>query len=188
MQGRPLRSSVTVRATLVAVCNIRELDTDTFETFFKANYDKAFYLAYRITHDDKTSQDIVGDSFELVWKNAREGGVANAYSYLFTIVRHLCTDFLRRKAVRDRYAQMYLFTAETAVVTDDNPHEERVRRVMAAMDGLTPRTRDIIKACFIERKQYKEVAAALGISTSAVKKHVVKGLRLLRERLKDNDS
>lgn len=164
------------------------MDTDTFETFFKANYDKAFYLAYRITHDGKTSQDIVGDAFELVWKNAREGGVANAYSYLFTIVRHLCTDFLRRKAVRDRYAQMQLLTAETSMVSDDNLREERIRRVMTAMDDLNPRTRDIIRACFIERKQYREVAADLGISVSAVKKHVVKGLRVLRERLKGNDS
>lgn len=172
----------------MAVHNSQELDTNAFEAFFKANYDKAFYLAYRITHDDKTSQDVVGDAFELVWRNAQAGGVTNPYSYLFTTVRHLCTDFLRRKAVRDRYAQMQLLTADTAVAIDDNPHEERVRRVMDAIDRLNPRTRGIITACFIERKQYKEVAADLGISVSAVKKHVMKGLRQLRERLKGNDS
>lgn len=164
------------------------MDANAFETFFKANYDKAFYLAYRITHDDKASQDVVGDAFELVWRNVQAGGVANPYSYLFTTVRHLCTDFLRKKAVRDRYAQMQLLTADAAVAIDDNPREERVRRVMAAIDELAPRTRGIITACFIERKQYKEVAEALGISVSAVKKHVMKGLRQLRERLNGNDS
>lgn len=164
------------------------MDNEVFETFFKKNYDKAFYLAYRITHDDKTSQDIVGDAFELVWKNVHARNVSNAPSYLFTTVRHLSTDYLRKKTVRDRYAQMQLLTAETLSTTTDDLHEERIERLMTALGELSPRTRYVITACFLEHKKYKEVGDALGISVSAVKKHVVKGMRLLRARFKGNDS
>ncbi len=164
------------------------MDNEGFETFFKKNYDKAFYLAYRITHDDKTSQDIVSDAFELVWKTAHTRNVSNAPSYLFTTVRHLCTDYLRKKTVRDHYARMQLLTAETSSTTTDDLHEERIERLMTALGKLSPRTRYVITACFLEHKKYKEVGEALGISVSAVKKHVVKGMRLLRARLKCNDS
>lgn len=131
------------------------MDNEGFETFFKKNYDKAFYLAYRITHDDKTSQDIVSDAFELVWKTAHTRNVSNAPSYLFTTVRHLCTDYLRKKTVRDHYARMQLLTAETSSTTTDDLHEERIERLMTALGKLSPRTRYVITACFLEHKKYK---------------------------------
>lgn len=124
----------------------------------------------------------------LCGKNVHARNVSNAPSYLFTTVRHLSTDYLRKKTVRDRYAQMQLLTAETLSTTTDDLHEERIERLMTALGELSPRTRYVITACFLEHKKYKEVGDALGISVSAVKKHVVKGMRLLRARFKGNDS
>lgn len=164
------------------------MDNSFFELFFRDNYTKAYYVAYRLTHEERESEDIVSEAFELVWKNVQASNVSNAYSYLFTTVRNLCTDYLRRKVVRDRYQQMQLILLSESIGAEDKFEDERIAVVMKAIDELPPKTRAIICACFIDHKHYKEVAEAMGISVSAVKKHVVKGLRFLRSRLIDKGS
>ena len=44
------------------------MDEYSFEIVFRNHYSKAYYLAFRILHDDEASKDIVSDAFELVWK------------------------------------------------------------------------------------------------------------------------
>ena len=42
-------------------------------------------------------------------------------------------------------------------------------------------TRHILEECYLHEKKYKEVAAELNISISAVRKHIVKALKAIRE-------
>ena len=49
------------------------------------------------------------------------------------------------------------------------------------MEKLTPHTRHILEECYIQRKKYQEVAEELNISVSAVRKHIVKALQVIRE-------
>lgn len=51
------------------------------------------------------------------------------------------------------------------------------------MEHLTPRTRQVLEAHYLQGKKYSEVAAELGISESAVKKHIVQALRMFREKV-----
>lgn len=54
------------------------------------------------------------------------------------------------------------------------------------MECLTPRTREILEAHYLQGKTYSEVAIELGISDSAVKKHVMHALKFFREKLNSN--
>jgi len=49
---------------------------------------------------------------------------------------------------------------------------------------LSHQTAAVIRMCYGEGCSYRETAEELGISISAVNKHIVKGLRTLREKLK----
>jgi RNA polymerase sigma-70 factor (ECF subfamily) len=154
--------------------------SELFEKFFKANYAKAYFLALSIVHDEEVSRDVVGDSFELILKRFTTDSFDNMAGYLLTTVKNSCFDYFRKKNVRERYAQLYLQMADETAVCDD--HDDRVEKVMAAMDELTPRTRQIINACYVERKKYREVAVELGISESAVKKHIMQALKFFRAK------
>ncbi|MDY4645071.1 RNA polymerase sigma factor, partial [Prevotella sp.] len=48
----------------------------------------------------------------------------------------------------------------------------------------TPRTRQILKLCYVERKKYREVAVELQISESAVKKHIMQALSYMRQKFR----
>ena len=49
------------------------------------------------------------------------------------------------------------------------------------MKKLTPYNYHILEACYIHNKKYKEVAEEKSISTSTVKKHIIKALKVLRD-------
>lgn len=51
------------------------------------------------------------------------------------------------------------------------------------MSNLKPSTRQILEACYIDKKKYREVAEEMNMSTSAVKKNLTKALNLLREKI-----
>jgi len=52
---------------------------------------------------------------------------------------------------------------------------------------LTPQTGRIIRMHYDEEQSYKEISQQLGISLSAVNKHIVQGLRKLRETFKSKE-
>ena len=63
--------------------------------------------------------------------------------------------------------------------------EERWQAAVDCIDhDLTDQTASVIRLCYREGMSYKDTAEELGISVSAVNKHIVKGLRTLREKLK----
>ena len=105
-------------------------------------------------------------------------------SYLMTTVKNKAIDEIRKRHSRDRYAYYILHHHDTDTVNDliMQERKKQVDEIMDALDRLTPKTLRVMKACFVERKKYREVAEELGISKSTVKKHVMDALRRLRDQ------
>lgn len=60
-------------------------------------------------------------------------------------------------------------------------------RALAALNELPERTRRVFVLVRFEEMSYKLVAQRLGVSVSAVEKHVMKALRHLNARLRDQN-
>ena len=164
------------------------MKADGFESFFRGNYPKAFYLALRHLHDEEVCRDLVADAFEHVWKKVEtsDEDIANMDSYLFTTVRNRCIGYLRKQQTVSKFAKMELHSMERCYEEnfDFQRRELYIEEVMKALDELTPKTRHIVKACYGERKKYREVASELAISESTVKKHIMQALSFLRQKFK----
>ena len=163
-----------------------ELDKLSFERLFRDNYGKAYYLALRILHDDEASKDVVADAFELVWRRLQDCEVDKLSSYLLTAVKNVCLDYIRKQNIRNRYVQA---NVQAVGKQSFNPeevdlHEEKIQTIMRSLDELTPRTQQIVTMCYVQRKKYREVAEELGISESAVKKHIMQALSYMRQKFK----
>jgi RNA polymerase sigma-70 factor (ECF subfamily) len=59
-------------------------------------------------------------------------------------------------------------------VEDVLASRERLRRVWEGLETLSERTREVFVMHRLEGRKYHEIAAALGISCSAVEKHMAK--------------
>jgi len=60
---------------------------------------------------------------------------------------------------------------------------QRLRQLKAAFARLSPRTRRIVIMHRIERLKYREISEILGISPSAVEKHIAKATLFLMDRM-----
>ena len=80
------------------------------------------------------------------------------------------------------YAKIDKATAKSYLyVYEYQEQDERMMHISKAMEKLTPHTKHILEECYIQRKKYQEVAEELNISVSAVRKHIVKALQVIRE-------
>ena len=147
-----------------------------FEGFFKENYSKTYFLALSLVHDEEAARDIVADSFEYLFTHQSCLQTSEACNYLY----------YRKQAVHLRYSNYVAYSAEKVETLDFLEHDEQVGQVLRLMEQLSPRTRDVLEAHYLRGMKYSEVAAELGISESAVKKHVMQALKFFREQLKSN--
>jgi RNA polymerase sigma-70 factor (ECF subfamily) len=71
--------------------------------------------------------------------------------------------------------------ADTPLQDDVVIARERLKRVCAGLEHLPERTREIFLLHRVEEMKCKDIAKRLGISPSAVEKHIAKALRFLTE-------
>jgi RNA polymerase sigma factor (sigma-70 family) len=88
----------------------------------------------------------------------------------------------------DNYLSEVGISADTFEIADDAPLQdeviearERLHRVELGLARLSPRTREVFLMYRIDGLKYREIAAQLGISESAVAKHIAKAVLFLTE-------
>jgi RNA polymerase sigma-70 factor (ECF subfamily) len=160
--------------------------TNTFERLFKANYTSLYFYAFHFIDDMEASKDIVSDAFRYVWEHYGSLEPDAAKAYLYTSVRNKCLNYLRHAHVHAQYAEFCRHSSESFVETEYRELDERTSRLRRALDSLSPRTRLILEECYVHKKKYREVALLLDISVSAVRKHIMKALRVIRGEFAEN--
>ena len=151
---------------------------EIFERIYTENYVRLYYYALHIVNEEETAKDILNDVFTMLWKNISHVESSNVNAYLMTSVRNKAVDYLRHNVLQSHYSEEYLHTAEQYYTDYSNEKDLLVEEMLA---HLTPPTDQILEMCYLRRMKYAEVAEALHISTSTVKKYIIKALKTLRE-------
>ena len=172
-------------------------DRATFDKMFNEWYAQFVYFAYYFINDAEVCRDIVSDAFEYLWRNYEKIEEATAKTYLYTIIRTRCIDYLRKQNIHEEYVEFTAQLTDKMIEGDSQNSDSRVLRIREAMKKLNPGEEHnldhvdeldflayhILEACYIHNKKYKEVAEELNVSVAAVHKNIVKALRILREEL-----
>lgn len=162
-----------------------------FERLFKDCYEGLYCYGLLLLEDEENVKDLLSDCFEYVYMNyATRTEVKDWKQYLGRMIKHRALDVLRHRKVEAKYVNEYINTHSEEDEYDYDVYEEKQSLLRKALEQLTPRSREVLTACYVDGKKYREVAEELGISESAVKKHMIKSLKLLRayvEMHKDGD-
>lgn len=156
-------------------------DKAAFDRMFNEWYAQFVYFAYYFVNDVEVCRDIVSDAFEYLWRNYDKIEEVTAKTYLYTIIRTRCIDYLRKQNIHEEYVEFVSQLTNRMVETDTQYADNRLLRLRKAMSKLTPYNYHILEACYIHKKKYKEVAEELNVSVAAIHKNIVKALRILRE-------
>lgn len=141
---------------------------------------------------NEDAENIVQDVFLILWERKEEIEISfTLTTYLFTLVKNRCLNFLRHKLIEEEYnSQMKeelgfkLYALETFNYSYQSEEElqEVIRR---ALDTLPERCREVFIKSRIEGLKYKEISDELGISVNTVENQMVTALKKLRVALKD---
>lgn len=157
----------------------------------------AYFL--RHVHDRFEAEDLTQHVFLKLHQHRTTDGINNANAFIFRIASNLLKDRHRRLVSRGReesishYGDDYLDAVSNsslphALVENLTPErallgKEELNRVISALEELGPRGQQVFLLYRIEKMKQAEIARQLGISISAVEKHIVKSLVHLAKKL-----
>src|SRR5690606_6447973 len=83
--------------------SLKQGDERAFSEIYNLFWDKLYYLAYQVLHDQTDAEEIVQDAFLILWKKREELAIENLNSYLAAMVRFsVYRNLARKKQSKDR--------------------------------------------------------------------------------------
>ncbi|MBL8264844.1 RNA polymerase sigma factor [Steroidobacter sp.] len=134
------------------------------------------------TRDD--ADDLIQEAFLRMERYCREHEVREPEAFLVRAVINLSVD--ERRSAHARHAGTARI--ETLPLVDPNPlpekvlaAEQRVQRMKRGLQMLTPRVREVFLMNRLDGFSYPQIAQRLGITESAVEKHIAKASQFMWE-------
>ena len=135
--------------------------------------------------DESEAKDVVQDVFAKLWDGTNPLKEETLRTFLLTCVRNRCLNIIAQRKTE----QKALLLLTPGAIDNGNHDEELIQAIEHYIDErLTTQTSRIIRMHFDEEQSYKEISSSLGISLSAVNKHIVQGLRKLRSTFKNREA
>lgn len=165
----------------------RVFDPDCLAELYDHYSPEIYAYAWRLLGDVDLAEDCTGETFTRLLSALRNGGGPSEHlrAYLYRTAHNWVTDHYRRQP--------------PAELADDLPsggpgpetqaeHNQRGRRVRAALLHLTPEQRQVVALRYYQELDPAETAAALGRPVGAVKSLQHRALAALHRLLLKEDS
>lgn len=150
---------------------------------YKSLSDGLYRVAYYILESQADAQDAVQDLFIKLW-NSRDqlDTVLNLKAYCTTLMKNLCIDRLRKEQ-RVQPMEPGPDIAETRTVDEDYEAREKLERVLAAIERLPARQRDVMKMYVLEEMSYDEIEKRTGMSNLTLRVLLSNARKSLRSQI-----
>jgi RNA polymerase sigma-70 factor (sigma-E family) len=155
---------------------------------YAAHYASLVRLAALLVRHSGEAEEIVQDAFVAMharWHRLREPD--KALGYLRRTVVNRARSSQRHHQVADKHVHTQMTDATRAAPSAEHQALDTETRasVMAALDRLPGRQREVLVLRYYSDLSEHEIAETLGISRGAVKSHASRGIRTLRTTLED---
>lgn len=159
-------------------------DRNDIEQLFKAHYAQMYRLAVALLHDDDLARDIVHDVFaSLLYGNP---DLTVSGGYLLKAVRNRCLNHIRDCGIHQRIINRY-FLDDEEYASEEWPNDETIAKVYDLIrNDISPQARRIMELRFAEGMKFARIAETMGISETAVYRHLNHALVIIRKKLNEN--
>ena len=140
-----------------------------------------FGIGLKYLKNEAESEDAVIQIFEKLIKSLAETDVTNFPGWLSVIARNHCLMILRaRKEFTDINQQDFVESGYVLHPNDENPIEEDLEMLKAAIQDLPEEQQMCIKLFYLEKKSYKEVEDLTEYDPKNIKSFIQNGRRNIK--------
>ncbi len=142
--------------------------------------------AQRITGDFERARDVVQETFMRLCSHGHEKVDGHLAEWLFTVCRNRALDLRRRER------RMTLLTEDQDTEARNSSPELTVEnrdaagRVMRLLEGLSENQQTVIRLKFQNGLSYREISEVTGLTVSNVGFLIHRGLKTIRERMRES--
>lgn len=143
-----------------------------------------YRTAVALLHDGDLARDIVHDVFASLLD--RDQNILVNGGYLLKSVRNRCLNHIRDCGIHQRIANCYFLDNEEYDI-EEWPDEETIARIDSMIrNDISPQARRVIELRFSNGMPFSRIATTMGISETAVYRHLSHALSVIRKKINDN--
>ncbi|MEJ1962449.1 MAG: RNA polymerase sigma factor [Gammaproteobacteria bacterium] len=136
------------------------------------------------------AEDVIQDAFLRMQAYCNEGGeVRNSEAFLVRTALNVSSNVRTRRRdhihLDDAANEPALLLNLAPAPEEEIAAEEVLRQVSALIESMNARTREIFLLHYIDGYSYPQIATQLGISVSAIEKHMARAMLALTQELRD---
>ena len=152
-----------------------------FEHLFKDNYPHMYRMAFSMVENADDAKDAVHQVFTQMWRSKPQVARESVRGYLLAATRNQCLHQLRSQQLQ---RQMEDELRQDMALSESGERQELLQQLQQVIeDNLTEQDRRVLSLHYEEGMTYSETAKVLGISASAVNKHITRSLAKIRKNL-----
>jgi RNA polymerase sigma-70 factor (ECF subfamily) len=167
----PILSAMQAPADETLIARIARGDRLAMQVLFARHHVRVYRFVLRVLRDEAAAQDVIGDVFLDVWRQAnRFEGRSAVSTWLIAIARFKALSHIRKR----REDGLDDDTAAAIEEPSDDPELAETKRdkgekLRACLAALSPEHREIIDLVYYHEKSVEEVAGIVGIPENTVK-------------------
>lgn len=161
-------------------------DENAFAELYRIYASLIYRFILTFVKSAEMADDLRQEVFIKLWeKRETLHEVQSAKAYLYKIAKNHTLNVLKRSANDNLLMGVIMNNYQLSNPVEDTlTTKEYLNFLNELIDKLTPQSRAVFILCRQQHKSYDEVAVILGISRNAVKKHMVKSMKIMSEAVK----
>lgn len=159
-------------------------DREAFSLLFRRFYPTLFQYGSKITSDTELLEDAIQELFLELWQKPTSQPLHSVKAYLLQALKFkLYKVFRRRQPVTAHFEEAnhgFELSTETLLI-DKEDDEERIQKVFAALEQLSPRQKEVIYLKIYKGLSYEEVSEIMQLNYQVVRNLLCTALKAFKK-------
>lgn len=169
---------------------VSEDNSLAFRVIYDRYIDELYQYSRKLHIDSERADDIIQEVFISIWNRKDDLNIENLRAWLFMAIRKKMLHELRKEKYRTKYQESLIsfISPFWDPITEQLQAKQLEEFINTEIAKLPQKMREVFILSRQQHLSHKEIAEALSISESTVRKQVNNVLRIFRGKINPNDA
>jgi RNA polymerase sigma factor (sigma-70 family) len=160
-------------------------DEEAFVTLFRNYYPGLFNYGCKITSDNDLVEDCIQELFLEIWRSNGKADILSMRAYIFKAFKFKLVRLItKNNKVQSYTAVEHAFElSHENFIIDKEISAIKKEKILAALEELSPRQKEIIYLKFYQDLSYEEVSEIMQINYQAARNLIYQAIKLMKKTI-----